>query len=215
MGCRPADTVLSPLGCQSADGGMPVEPALLHAGRAVAPERQPVINHSQYYPVQLFFSGPAVLLILISILASLTLFAVFQQRIEIGLGLLERSAQRLEGRCLVPMLWGIAAAIVCVVAAALLISTKILALLGVLVLGTGLVLASLGLGAAALWLGTKISTVMGMSEHTSLPHLKLGLASMLLAALLPYVGWLLVLLALAAGIGAVLENLAVRRGGTV
>jgi len=149
---------------------------------------------------------------LISVLASLTLFAAFLQRIEIGLRLVERSAQRLEGRRLVPMLWGIAAAIVCVVAAALLISTKILALLGVLVLGIGLVLASLGLGATALWLGTKIVEAGQSTEIGTLPALKSGATALLLAALLPYVGWLLVLLALAVGIGAVLESLAVRKG---
>jgi len=110
------------------------------------------------------------------------------------------------------MLWGIAAAIVCVVAAALLISTKILALLGVLVLGIGLVLASLGLGATALWLGTKIVEAGQSTEIGTLPALKSGATALLLAALLPYVGWLLVLLALAVGIGAVLESLAVRKG---
>lgn len=190
---------------------MPAEFILLHAGCAVAPERESVINHSQYYPVQLFFSGPAILLILLSVLASVSVLAAFFQRVDICLLLVERSAARLEGRRLIPTLWGIAAAIVCVVAAALLISTKTLALLGVVVLSLGLVAASLGLGAAALWLGTRIFDISETSELSSLSSLKLGLITLFLASFLPYVGWLLVLLALASGIGAVLEYLVVRR----
>jgi hypothetical protein len=139
------------------------------------------------------------------------LLAAFFQRIDICLQLVERSAARLEGRRLIPTLWGIAAAIVCVVAAALLISTKILALLGVFVLGLGLVAASLGLGAAALWLGTKIFDISETGEVSSRSSLKLGLITLLLASFLPYVGWLLVLVALASGIGAVLEYLVMRR----
>ena len=129
------------------------------------------------------------------------------------MGLIERSSSGLEGRRLIPTLWGIAAAVVCIVGAAVLFATKILALLGVAVLSFGLVLASLGLGAAALWLGTRIAEAAGAGELGFLPGLRVGLVSLLLAALLPYVGWLLVLLALAAGIGAVLESLVVRRIG--
>ena len=150
-------------------------------------------------------------MILLSVLASVVLLAALFQRMDMCLQLVERSAARLEGRRLIPTLWGIAAAIVCVVAAALLISTKILALLGVVVLSLGLVAASLGLGAAALWLGTRIAEAAETGEPGSLPSLKLGLVTLLLAALLPYAGWLLVLLALAAGIGAGLECLVVRR----
>ena len=135
----------------------------------------------------------------------------FFQRLDLCLQLVDRSASRLEGRRLVPTLWGIAAAIVCVAAAALLISTKILALLGVFVLGLGLVAASLGLGAAALWLGRRIAEAADTGELGSLSGLRVGLFSLLLASLLPYVGWILVLVALAAGIGSVLECLVVRR----
>ena len=108
-------------------------------------------------------------------------------------------------------LWGIAAAVFCILASAVLFSTKILALLGVLMLAAGLILASLGLAAIAVWLGGKVSEVAGSLESDTLSCLKGGLAVLLLASLLPYIGWLLVLFALASGIGATLETLTARK----
>ncbi len=178
--------------------------------RSVASERQLVINHSPYYPVQLFFSGPAIVLILLSVLSTLALLTAFLGRSSWLMQLAEQGAQRLEGGRAVPALWGLAATLFCLLAAAVLFSTKILALLGLLILASGLTVAGLGLGAVAVWLGRRISEAAGLSETKMLICLRLGLGTLLLASLLPYAGWLLVLLSLAMGVGAVLELLTER-----
>lgn len=142
-------------------------------------------------------------------LASLTLLAAFFQRTDWLMQLAERAALRLNGGRVVSTLWGVAATVFCLLAAAVLL--KILALLGVLALTAGLLLASLGLGTAAVWLGGKISDISESLETDTLPCLRFGLWTLLPASMLPYAGWLLVLLCLAAGIGAVLETLVSRR----
>ena len=162
--------------------------------------------------MQLFFSGPAVLLILLSVLAALTLLATFFQKTDLAVSLAERAARRLDQGRAIPTLWGVAATALCLVGMAVLFSTKVLALLGVLVLATGLALASLGTATVAVWLGGKIAEAAGSLDTNTLSCLRLGLWTLLSASMLPYVGWLLVLLGLASGVGAVLETL-VTRGG--
>lgn len=99
-----------------------------------------------------------------------------------------------------------------VAASGVLFSTKVLALLGALLLILVLALASLGLGAAALSLGRRLAEAAGSFETETLSALRFGLWALLVASFLPFLGWALVLLAIASGIGAVLETLAARRG---
>ncbi len=109
-----------------------------------------------------------------------------------------------------PTLWGLAAALLVLILCGLLLNTHALVLLGVIVLAFGLALASLGLGAAALSLGLHLTDVLATMDMEMLPALRLGLWTLLLASCVPFVGWLLVLLALASGIGATLETLLTR-----
>lgn len=109
-----------------------------------------------------------------------------------------------------PTLWGLAATLLILILAVVLFQTHVLALLGILVLLIGLALASLGLAAAALSLGQRLTDALAPLDMDMLPTLRLGLWTLLLAAFVPFAGWLLVLLALASGIGAVLETLLTR-----
>lgn len=109
-----------------------------------------------------------------------------------------------------PALWGLAAALLVLLLCGVLFKIHALALLGVLVLASGLALASLGLGAAALSLGLRLTDALGAMDTETLPALRLGLWTLLLASGVPFVGWLLVLLALASGVGAVLETFLTR-----
>lgn len=124
-----------------------------------------------------------------------------------------RAAERLERGRTVPTLWGLAAALLILILSGILFQHHAVALLGVLVLVSGFVLASLGLAAAALSLGQRLMEAVASLETELLPILRLGLWALLLAAFVPFAGWLLVLLALASGIGAVLETLVTRSGG--
>ena len=150
---------------------------------------------------------------MLSILAALALLAAMLQRADLLVRLTERSASRLDKGQTVPTLWGVAAAALCLFAIAALFATKVLALLGVFVLAASLILAGLGTGAVARWLGGKIADAAGALDTDTLPCLQLGFWTLLSASMLPYVGWLLVLLGLASGIGAVLEVLVMRREG--
>ncbi len=122
----------------------------------------------------------------------------------------ERAAARLDGGRGVPTLWGMAAALLVLILCGVLFKTHVLALLGVAVLASGLALASLGLGVAALSLGLRLTDALSTMDMETLPTLRLGLWVLLLASGVPFVGWLLVLLALASGIGATLETLLMR-----
>ena len=122
----------------------------------------------------------------------------------------ERAALRLDRGQVVPTLWGLAATLLVLVLAVVLFQTHILALLGVFVLIAGIALAGLGLAAVALLLGQRLTEAFASLETELLSVLRLGLWVLLLAAFVPFAGWLLVLLALASGIGAVLETLVTR-----
>lgn len=110
------------------------------------------------------------------------------------------------------MLWGLAAALLVLILCGVLFNIHALAILGLVALLAGLVLASLGLGAAALSLGLRLSDALGALDAETLPALRLGLWTLLLASCIPFLGWLLVLFALASGMGAALETLLTRGG---
>lgn len=148
---------------------------------------------------------------MLSGLVSLALLAVTFGRTEPLAGLGQRAAARLEQGRAVPTLWGLAATVFLLAASAVLFSTKVLDLLGVILLTVGLAFVSLGLGVAAMSLGTRLLDALGTLETETLPALRLGLWTLFLASFLPFLGWLLVLLCIASGVGALLETLTMRR----
>jgi hypothetical protein len=155
----------------------------------------------------LFLSGPIVVLLLIAGLSALALLSLLLGRAAPLSALGERAAARLDGGRVLPTVWGMAAALLVLILSSVLFKTHALALLGVIVLLSGLGLASLGTGVAALSLGLRLMDALTTMDMETLPALRLGLWTLLLASCVPLLGWLLVLLALASGIGAVLETL--------
>lgn len=114
-----------------------------------------------------------------------------------------------------PLLWGLAAALLLFLLVAVFFNTQAFrvlgTLLGVAALALGLVLAGLGLAAAAMSVGTRIMEAFGLLETESFGAGRLGLWFLGLTAAVPIVGWLLTLLLLASGIGSVLEVLVARK----
>ena len=158
----------------------------------------------------MFLSGPVVVLLLLAGLSTLGLLALLLGRAALLARLGERASARLDSGRAVPTLWGLAAALLSLILCGVLFNIHILALLGVVVLVAGLTLASLGLGVAALSLGLRLSDALGIMDAETLPALRFGLWTLLLGSGVPFLGWLLVLLALASGIGATLETLLTR-----
>ncbi len=150
------------------------------------------------------------MLFLIACLALLSLLAAMLGREVMLVGLSERAASRLERGRTAPPLWGLAASSLILILSGILFQNHAVALLGVFVLIAGFALAGLGLAAAALSLGQRFAEASASLEIELLPTLRLGLWAFLLAAFVPFAGWLIVLLALASGIGAVLETLVSR-----
>lgn len=149
------------------------------------------------------------MLFLIACLAALALLAALLGRVPAGLHGGERAAARLErGGAALP-LWGLAAALFGLALAAVLVNIHPIALLGMLVFAAMLCLGALGLGVAAQSLGGRLGNAA--EEPEAFTALRRGLWVLLLSAAVPFAGWLLVLLALAAGIGAVLDTLITRR----
>ena len=152
-----------------------------------------------------------MVLLLLAGLSMLGLLALLLGRAVLLVRLGERAVARLDrGRIVLP-LWGMAAALLVLILCGVLFNIHVLALLGVVVLVAGLILASLGLGVAALSLGPRLSDALGIMDAETLPALRLGFWTLLLASGVPFIGWLLVLLALASGIGATLETLLTRK----
>lgn len=155
----------------------------------------------------MFLAGPFLALLLIGCLAVLALLALLLDRLPALTQVGMRAAARLEASRLIPTLWGLAAGLLVFLLAAVLFNSHSLALLGVLVLAFGLALSGLGLAVAALSAGTKLLEAFDLIETDPLNTLRLGLWCLVLAAGVPFAGWLLTLFALASGIGAVLETL--------
>ncbi len=158
----------------------------------------------------MFLSGPIVVLLLIAGLSALALLSLLLGRAAPLSALGERAAARLDGGRVLPTVWGMAAALLVLILSSVLFKTHALALLGVIVLLSGLGLASLGTGVAALSLGLRLMDALTTMDMETLPALRLGLWTLLLASCVPFLGWLLVLLVLASGIGAALETLLTR-----
>lgn len=181
----------------------------MRSGAAGTDAKEPPINHSD--PGRLLLICPAIVLLLIAGLCALGLLALLFRRAVPLAQFGERAAVRLDSGRVLPTLWGIAAALLVLILSVVLFKTHVLALLGVLVLLSGLALASVGTGVAALSLGLGLTDALTTTDMEMLPALRLGLWTLLLASGVPFLGWLLVLLALASGIGATLETLLTRK----
>lgn len=158
--------------------------------------------------LSLFLSGPGVVLVFAASLALVSLVAVAAGRMDSLAALGERAGRRLERGRLLPTLWGIAGAVLLIAASAVLGHVKLLSALFPLV---ALVLLGMGTGAAALALGRDLTRAFGSLDADALPCLRLGLTVLFLATIVPFLGWLVVLLFLASGLGAIIECLLVRR----
>lgn len=163
--------------------------------------------------IGLFLSGPTALLLVLACLALFVLLLISLRRTERLVALGVRAGDRLEGGGLLPTLWGLAAGVLIFAASAVLFGTKILALLGILVLFLGIVLLGLGLTVAALRVGRSLTEALDGAIAEDGHSLRLGLSTLFLAALVPFLGWIGVGLAVASGVGAVLESLFSRRDG--
>lgn len=172
------------------------------------------MNHQQpQQTVGLFLSGPAVLLLLLACLALFALLLLSLHRLDRLATLGARAGDRLERGGPLPTLWGLAAGVLVFAASGVLFGTKILALLGVVVLLSGVVLLGLGLTVAALRVGRALVEALDGVPGEDARALGLGLPVLFLASVVPFLGWFGVGLTVASGVGAVLEALFSRQGG--
>lgn len=153
----------------------------------------------------LLWSGPIVVFALAAIVSTITIAAV-------GLGFLDSLAAL--GKCAArnqarhPLMlggWGAAAILLILAVAVILLKTKALALLGLIALAIGLGIAALGMALSALRFGQKLARTVGMGYIAPLAAASVGLSLFVLAAILPFLGWLAVFVAISSGMGAVLE----------
>lgn len=161
--------------------------------------------------LRLFLAGPLILLFVVSCLATTALAAAGTGRVRALAALEARAVGRLERGRALPTLWGLSAGVLLFTGGAVLSNRPALALLGVLVLLAGLVLAGLGVGAASIVLGRALLGALDPAVTSTLACLRIGLGVFFGAAFLPFVGWALVGLAAASGLGALLEALFERR----
>ena len=157
-----------------------------------------------------WFVGPAVLLFLLACLSVVALVSWGLRRHEALITVGDGARRRLERGRALPTLWGLSASVLIFAASALLVRTHILALLGVALLAAGVALISLGIAVAAGAVGGDVAPALGQDASDVLATLRLGLWMLFLAAWLPVLGWIAVILAGASGLGAMLETLLTR-----
>jgi hypothetical protein len=157
--------------------------------------------------LRLIGTGPFFLLILVGTLAAFSLIAMALGRFGNLVNVTRRAAERLERSRLFPTLWGLSATVLLFVIAVVLFKTKVLGLLGLVVLVSGLILVSIGSGVNALRVGRQIAFQIGRGDEDDLSLLKIGMGVLFVTASIPIVGWIIAILETAAGIGAVLETL--------
>lgn len=171
------------------------------------------MNQETPQTIGLFLSGPAVLLLVLAALALFVLLLVGLRRTDGLAALGARAGERLERGGLLPTLWGLAAGVLVFAATAVLFGTKVLAILGVLTLLSGIVLLGFGLAVAALRVGRALAEALDQTPGEDVHALRLGLSVLFLASVVPFLGWLAAALAVVSGVGAVLEALFSRRAG--
>lgn len=171
------------------------------------------MNKETPQTIGLFLSGPVVLLLILAALALFVLLLVGLRRADGLAALGARAGERLERGGLLPTLWGLSAGVLIFAASGVLFGTKVLALVGVLTLLSGIMLLGLGLVISALRVGRTLAEALDQTPGEDVPALRLGLSVLFLASLVPFLGWLGAGLAVASGVGAVLEALFSRREG--
>jgi hypothetical protein len=135
----------------------------------------------------------------------------FARRIDALAGIVLNARDRLDRSWGLPLAWGIAATILALAAAAVLAHIPLLGLLAAACFIAWTLLVGLGTIAAGLMIGDRLLAASGEYDRPPLSHLRAGLTAMAVAAIFPVLGWITVLVAVFAGIGAVLEGL-VRKG---
>lgn len=162
--------------------------------------------------VRLFLTAPVLLLLLCAVLAAVALLASGSGRLERLTALAARAADRLARPHALLTLWGLAAVVLLAALISALSPVKALAAVNLILLVGALMLLALGLGASALTIGRAVSDALrpDSSSDDTLAALRLGFAVLLLASAVPFLGWVLALLALGSGVGAILEGLARR-----
>jgi hypothetical protein len=160
---------------------------------------------------RLFAGGPFTLLTLICFLAMVAVIAAGLGRLEGLTGLGTRAARRLEQGFVVPTLWGICALLVIFALTAVLFATKVLGFLGLIVILLAFCFTGLGTAVAGAVYGRGLAVNLGSLETDDLANMRLGLWILFLASVIPFVGWLFVFLAVAGGLGAVLQSLSTKK----
>lgn len=155
-------------------------------------------------------SGPVFLLTALSPVASLCVVLALSRRLDSIASVALKGQERLQETWAAPMAWGLAALVLVLAASAIFFKVKALALLGVALVAVGAVLLGLGLATGALAVGSRLLEAAGDFDRTPIDHLRVGLLTLIVAAICPFVGWIAVGLTGLAGIGAVLEAIVTR-----
>lgn len=160
---------------------------------------------------RLFLSGPVTFLLVLSCAAVAVLIISAFGGLERLIALVGAGARRIEGGKTLCVLWGAAVGLILFALSAFFFATKILAALGVIVLLIAFALIGAGLAACAVASGRTILGAAGSLEIDDLACLRIGMWVLLFASCLPFLGWLVVLLAAAGGLGGVTQEALARR----
>ncbi|HEX5323808.1 MAG TPA: hypothetical protein VFW40_08490 [Capsulimonadaceae bacterium] len=176
------------------------------AAQAAAPNARPVPHHAgNDNALRLFLAGPSVILLLLASIAVVVLIAAGTGSLEKLVGLGTRAMRRMETGLVAPTLWGLCVGLLVFALVAMLFKTKVLAVLGAVVIVFAFCLLGMGICVAATVYGRGIALAAGSVELEDLSSMRLGLWTFLLASAIPFIGWIVILFATAAGLGAIVQ----------
>jgi len=154
-----------------------------------------------------FVIGPLVLLYSITALAIGGVLFAAAGRLETYAGTALRASDRLRRSWLIPIVWGLAASVLLLFLGGALVQAPMppLRLVGVLLLLVLVLLVAQGVAAGAVHAGRRFHDALGDYDRPPADCLRAGVGVLFLVTLCPFLGWLIALIVLAAGVGATIE----------
>jgi len=154
--------------------------------------------------VRMVLAGPTVMLLCLASLATIYLIAAAFRRQEALVSLAQSAAVEVGKGKILNTLWGILAEILLVTAGLTIAKMPQLSLLVLFIIFVAIGLAGMGICVTAAVAGRRLHTELAGGEISPLASLGVGLRLYLVASALPILGWILLLLIAANGVGSIL-----------
>ena len=160
--------------------------------------------------LRMAITGPAIVLISLSAAVVFLLALIGMRKYRPIVHTIREAACALPAKRVIHTIWGILLELLIVSICVLLFKMgKPLALIGVALLFLGIVFAGAGVCVAGLTIGRRVQAVFAQ-EESDIRAFQYGLWLLVIGAIFPFAGWIVVLLVTAGGIGSLMATIVAR-----